>query len=53
MKLFKWIIITVTTLNTKSILQLESRWGVRPQDRRAREGKTVFLDSLPSPLCWG
>lgn len=33
MKLFKWIIITVTTLKAKSILQLESGYGLRPQDR--------------------
>lgn len=33
MKLFKWIIITVITLKAKSILQFESRWGVRPCQR--------------------
>lgn len=38
MRLFKWIIITITTLKAKSILWLESRWGLRPQDRRAGEG---------------
>lgn len=49
MKLFKWVIITITTLKAKSILWLKSRWGLRPQDGKAGEGRTVFLESLPRP----
>lgn len=49
MKLFKWVIITITTLKAKSILWLMSRWGLRPQDGKAGEGRTVFLESLPRP----
>lgn len=50
MKLFKWII---TTLKAKSILKLNSRWGLRHQDRRTGDRRTVFLQSLPPPLWLG
>lgn len=47
-KLFKWVIITITTLKAKSILQLRAGRALGP-GQRAGEGRTVFLGSLPPP----
>lgn len=57
-KLFKWFIITITTLKAKSILQLESWQGPNSWDgrrkRRGKEGRMKVWRSLSfSSGCYG